>query len=201
MESLEEDQRGWVRSALGMMQAIRGKNPKTLGGMGLQGWTFSTPQASLAAQTGDIKITELTVTCSATRVDGTPASGEVAIGYSFVTEGIAYEVDRGIRHLQGAAEDTLDDGVPSYPYLTYGKLVDSWVGRPTTPEERVMLGNAALGDFSVGPALWHACLSLRASNLPAHQALEGIFELGAQRSQHATDALRNTIASVGPTPS
>lgn len=200
MESLKEDQREWVRSALGLMQAIRGRSPETLGGLGLRGRTFSTPQASPAKHAGDIKVTHLTLTCSAIKPDGTPVSDEVAIGYSFVTEGVAYEVDRGIRRLQGAAEDALDEGVPSYPYLTYGKLVDSWVGRPTTPHERVLLGNAALGDFSVGPALWRACVAVKASNLPAAEALKSIFAEGSQRSHAATDALRNTIASVGAGP-
>jgi hypothetical protein len=93
--------------------------------------------------------------------DGTSHPFSLAVGYHFITEGVAYEVEREIRRGVGIAEHLLDAGTPPHPYLMFGKLMDDWVGRETTPAERIDLGVYALRDTSPGRALWDLTQSLR----------------------------------------
>lgn len=84
-------------------------------------------------------------------------TGKIRIGYDLISEGVAYEVERGIRKNAGQPVETLDDGVPFYPYLVFGYLVDHFAGRKTGAEERIMAGVSALLSTSPGDSLIDAC--------------------------------------------
>lgn len=83
------------------------------------------------------------------------------IGINFITEGIAYEIDREVRRKIGAWDD-LDEHTPSYPYLIYQPLIDKLVGRKTSIYERLILGICALLEISPGKGLLRACAMLKA---------------------------------------
>lgn len=85
------------------------------------------------------------------------------IGLNFITEGVAYEVEREVWKKNNVSSKTIDANTPIFPYLTYEPLVDYLVGRPTSPLERIKVGNAALMHYSPSQGFVDACLALRKS--------------------------------------
>lgn len=82
-------------------------------------------------------------------------------GLDFISEGVAYEVEREQRRLAGGAEHELDANTPSFPYLAYRPFIEFLVGRDTTPNERILIGNLSLLIGSPSTALWYICNALR----------------------------------------
>jgi hypothetical protein len=107
------------------------------------------------------------------------ASGEicselVTIGLSFVTEGIAYEVDREIRRLDGTCERKLDEHTKVFPYLAYRVLVRSWSGRDLSPNDYIAIGVCALTNNFAGFGLAEICRALKSTDLPLDQVLQQV---------------------------
>jgi hypothetical protein len=96
------------------------------------------------------------------------------VGINFITEGVAYEIDREVRRKIGAWKNQdLDEHTPSYPYLIYQPLIDNLVGRKTSLYERLILGTCALIDISPGKGLLRACEMLKACKTTVSR---GFFE-------------------------
>ena len=87
---------------------------------------------------------------------------EVQPGLDFISEGIAYEVDREVRRLAGIPEVVLDEQTPSYPYLVFRPLVDFLMGQQSSAEERIVIGTLALLDHSPSEGLVRVCEVIRA---------------------------------------
>lgn len=88
-------------------------------------------------------------------------AGILRIGLNFITEGVAYEVEREIWREKGVLPNQVDARTPPFPYLAYEPLVNYLSGRSTTPRERIEIGNAALMNNSPSKGLVDACLALR----------------------------------------
>ncbi|SDP93008.1 hypothetical protein SAMN05216303_11149 [Rhodoferax sp. OV413] len=101
--------------------------------------------------------------------------GILKIGLNFITEGVAYEVERELWEKRGDLKKVIDDRTPIFPYLTYEPLVDYLVGRPTTPLERISVGNAALMHYSPSQGFVDACLALRKSGEKFEEYLRGLM--------------------------
>jgi hypothetical protein len=203
LDVLDDENYEWALWAVTSMQEVRSaatESPFARIGK-VVGWEFSPPQiVPSSARSGPISTIQLVLKVRATRSDGEITDGDVNIGYSFVTEGVAYQVDREIRRLQGHVTD-LDDGVPAYPYQAYGALIDAWVGRATSARERILIGNAALGSTSVGPALERACRNVRnsphTSNHVPELALERLMAEAKDNSTKLIELLTTVIESIG----
>ncbi|UCV01012.1 hypothetical protein [Acidovorax radicis] len=87
--------------------------------------------------------------------------GVLKIGLNFITEGIAYEVEREVWQKNGIASGIIDDATPIFPYLTYEPVVNYIVGRKTNQSERMKVGSAALMHYSPSQGFIEACLALR----------------------------------------
>lgn len=82
-------------------------------------------------------------------------------GLDFISEGVAYEIEREQRRLAGIPEQFLDAQTPSYPYLAYRPLIDHLVGQQTTVIERVIIGNFALLAHHVSDTFFDLCAALK----------------------------------------
>ncbi len=90
-------------------------------------------------------------------------NGDLKIGLNFITEGVAYEVEREVWKTNGVPSLSIDSRTPIFPYLAYEPLVNYLAGRPTTPLERIKVGNAALMHYSPSQGFVNACVALRKS--------------------------------------
>lgn len=82
-------------------------------------------------------------------------------GLDFISEGVAYEIEREQRRLAGIPEQFLDSQTPSYPYLAYRPLIEHFVGHQTTTFERVLIGNFALLSHHVSETFFELCAALK----------------------------------------
>lgn len=200
---LREVNRFASKEFLQAMQDLRGHRSPELhrGGALLQrrpiNWSFDGASRLTA---GPMGIQRVLVGVSAEHSNGTRVHGSFDVGYSFVTEGVAYEVDREIRRKQGAPISTLDDRANYFPYLAYGDLVDQWVGRRTSARERILIGNVALGTPSVGVGMQRACKAARKGKRPAEVALKKKFDDANVLSELWTRKLRAAVPYTGPGP-
>lgn len=120
---------------------------------------------------------------SITTVTGSVKSGALTepfgfqVGHTFITEGIAYCVDREVRRMRGVEESELDKGVSVFPYLTFKPVIEHLMGREVSPAEEVAIGVCALMGFS----LQSACAALRTQeDVPGH-AVKLINSIATQR--------------------
>ncbi|OSN63085.1 hypothetical protein BV349_04633 [Pseudomonas syringae pv. actinidiae] len=81
---------------------------------------------------------------SATFSDGRILNFDLLPSLDFISEGIAYEIERDILKRSGKSSIEVDLGTPSFPYLAYGPLLESLVGRAIPSDERLFLGAMAL---------------------------------------------------------
>jgi hypothetical protein len=118
---------------------------------------------------------------------------ELVPGLDFISEGVAYTVEREIRRKafikEGISEIYLDSETPSYPYLAFEPLVNYLSGRETTPEERVRIGNLALLAPNPSEALVFLCESVRDDGIDGgssefKRCASIILELFAEYSAH-----------------
>ncbi|HHQ6631957.1 TPA: hypothetical protein ACSTL1_003458 [Serratia fonticola] len=89
---------------------------------------------------------------------------DITIGLSFVTEGVAYEVEREMRRLSGTPDNVLDLQVPIFPYLAYREAIRSWSGRDLQVRELIAIGITALSNIFPGYWLCTICQELRNTN-------------------------------------
>ncbi|GAB1434383.1 hypothetical protein MASR2M32_05940 [Sphaerotilus sulfidivorans] len=102
------------------------------------------------------------------------------IGLNFITEGVAYEVEREVFKEGGGLQKDLDSQTPGLPYLAYEHLVNYIVRRETTAVERIKIGNTALMHPSPSQGFVDACreLSKGASELDLYnKKMIGFFKL------------------------
>lgn len=82
-------------------------------------------------------------------------------GLDFISEGVAYEVEREQRRLSTEFKHDLDANTPSFPYLAYRPFIEFLVGRKTTSDELILIGNLSLLIGSPSTALWYICNALK----------------------------------------
>ncbi|MTC46782.1 hypothetical protein GKR71_13140 [Providencia sp. wls1922] len=95
--------------------------------------------------------------------DKTKKSVDVIVGLSFITEGIAYEIERYIRHNNGMLENELDIGTAIYPYLSFKKLVEQWSEQSLDSIQLIKVGIAALSFIYPGHGLATICEKIKES--------------------------------------
>lgn len=94
-------------------------------------------------------------------------------GLDFISEGVAYEIEREQRRLAGIEEQYLDAQTPSYPYLAYRPLVDHFVGHKTTSYERVLIGDFSLLSHHASSTFFELCAAMkRDKDRPGGQSFE-----------------------------
>lgn len=103
-------------------------------------------------------------------------SGVLRIGLYFLTEGVAYEVEREVWRKKKVDVISIDAGTPFFPYLAYGPLVNYLVGRETTSMERIEIGNAALLHESPSQGFVDGCMALRKGRFEFDKYLKGRVE-------------------------
>jgi len=174
---LVESQRALVRQSYNWFRALFGRiswrynseGPQTVASWKFEPVKLGQHQVVVPPQL--LVVDLVSVDGEAVQKDGTAHPFSLELGYNFISEGVAYEVDREIRRRVGVAEDALDADIRPYPYLMFGQLIDHWVGRATTVAERIDLGVYALIDTSPARALWDLSQSL-ARHAPQH-AIDG----------------------------
>ncbi|MDO1495480.1 hypothetical protein HND72_12930 [Pseudomonas putida] len=155
-------------------QALRGTSVKTATlPKTADSWCFS-PTRSKAWKVGlDAKREFVTKGLDITL---TSAGGEHKvnisnIGFDFLTEGIAYEVDREVRRNSGIAEFQLDLNMPLHPYLSYRKVVDNLINRESSAVERIKIGVCALLTPVPSSGFFEACEAVRSDTFEVFEAL------------------------------
>ena len=125
----------WGGSTLSRTQTLR-KNPAE--------WNFDNVRQrteSLVTPDDHPGIDMVAMDTTIIDAEGELLRGTLNIGYDFISEGIAYEVDREVRRNNDPSIVDPDSGIPLYPYLAYRQVVDHFVGRPTAALERIELGS------------------------------------------------------------
>ncbi|UVE43268.1 hypothetical protein KS461_17750 [Pseudomonas chlororaphis] len=93
------------------------------------------------------------------------------IGFDFLTEGVAYEVDREVRRNSGVPEFQLDLNMPLHPYLSYRKVVDHLIGRESSAVERIKIGVCALLTPAPSNGFFEACEAVHSDAFEVFEAL------------------------------
>ncbi|MHC8324176.1 hypothetical protein ACYZT4_26415 [Pseudomonas sp. GB2N2] len=114
------------------------------------------------------------------------------IGHHFITEGVAYEVEREIRRRQVSDVD-LDEGTPAYPYLAYEPLINYLIGRKSSLHERIILGTTALMNICPGKGLLDACKILKIYRSTSSSAFLKHYRSIALGLDQFVSSLNNTI--------
>lgn len=120
----------------------------------------------------------------------------LAIGYNFITEGIAYEVDRSIRLGTGSATaQSADEHTPYFPYLMYKDLIDHLIGRESTSDERIIIGLCGLQLVNPGFGFIYACKTLKQTkDKDTSAVLRELAKNNAETNfEYASSLLKNTI--------
>ncbi|EZQ20374.1 hypothetical protein CF98_07590 [Halopseudomonas bauzanensis] len=92
---------------------------------------------------------------------GDPLELDLSPGLDFLSEGIAYEIEREQRRDPLSSEESLDSQTPSYPYLAYRPLVEHLIGRETTTQERFLIGSLALLTNDPAKAFFKLCAAIK----------------------------------------
>jgi hypothetical protein len=160
---LNKEQRHWVAVASTWIHALWGgmkwsDDTPTLST--ITTWRFDSVQRrnvrlDLSEQSYQVELAA--IAAEVTDNNGTAARLTIDIGYNFISEGVAFEVERELLRANGVIEADIDKGTPVYPYLTYRPLLDHLVGRPTTSRERIDLGVFALMTTSPASTLIGMC--------------------------------------------
>lgn len=163
-------------------------------------WEFGAPMTEKVPLTIlDHKFDSFNKTCidvKSTSYYGSSYEFTLELGIHFITEGIAYEVDRENRRKIGAWNN-LDEHTPAYPYLAYQPLIDSLVGRETSLYERIILGTCALLEMSPGKGLLHACEMLKTEKATYSRGfIEYVLELKKSLELFRQDLLNNVMPNM-----
>jgi hypothetical protein len=162
-ERLNDEQRHWVGVASTWIHALWGGVKWSEGTPTLNTittWRFVSLQRrnvrlELIGTSHQVELAA--IDAEVTDTNGTAAQFTIDIGYNFISEGVAFEVERELQRANGVMAADIDNGTPAYPYLTYRPLVDHLVGRPTTSRERIDLGVFALLTTSPASTLIRMC--------------------------------------------
>ncbi|MDH1511349.1 hypothetical protein N5I28_16495 [Pseudomonas mosselii] len=151
-----------MRSARGFTEGI--PQDKQFKWPRVTAWKFAEPQSeSVSVSIGeDFRRSFSIKTVLVTAISRTASPLEITLspGLDFISEGIAYEVEREQCLLSGIDGKDVDSQTPSYPYLAYQPFIDHFVGRPTTPLERITIGNLALMTPSPSNFIFELCSAL-----------------------------------------
>ena len=148
-------------------------------------WTFKTvhrKQWKINLSDLNHSVELVTIDVEAQTRDGI-VNGSLDIGYDFISEGVAYEVERGLYCANGKQASEINKTVQAYPYLAFEALLEHLVGRPTTVIERIQLGVCSLMCTSPAEALFDLAESLRqhqgskplSEGLPS-SIVDGVFD-------------------------
>lgn len=108
---------------------------------------------------GSIQVKSIPITAHHNR--GKPLELVLRPGLDFLSEGIAYEIEREQRRAPDLSEKILDSQTPSYPYLAYRPLVEHLIGHKTTTQERILIGNLALLTHAPAEAFFELCAAIK----------------------------------------
>ncbi|WP_333983517.1 hypothetical protein [Burkholderia gladioli] len=136
------------------------------------------------------KMPSATAIFSAEDEHGKSQSQDVLIGLSFITEGIAYEVDREMRRLTGVQEEDLDKNISIFPYRSYRNAVRCWTGRDLQSEDLIAIGIAALAHQFSGFWLTEICNALKGTDTPLNEVLEKAISSCRNDSERVLAALQ-----------
>lgn len=169
LDVMAEDGRNFMHYAANLMLAQRGATTAKLLAdcKDISLWKFSTPEI---VKNDNMPVA--TATFSAQDAIGDLIKENITIGLSFITEGVAYEVDREMRRLSGVPENHLDIQTAIFPYLTYRKVVQSWSGRDLQVKDLISIGIAALAHQFSGFWLTEICGELKSTSHPLSSVLE-----------------------------
>ena len=189
IDAMTADQRGWLDQAVALMQTQLGTTAaKELGKCkDVQNWEFELP----AVVEGSYNIPSVTTVCRAVDVTGEPVCKPMTLGLHFISEGVAHEVDREIRRLNGMPEFALDTTTKPFPYLAYRVLLRRWSGRELAPRDFIGIGVSALSFPFAGHGLEFICARLRARpDLSLDIVLKMAQAEGRRLSEEVVDWLR-----------
>ncbi|MGP2832037.1 hypothetical protein ACTVKO_01830 [Serratia nevei] len=130
-------------------------------------WEFGLPKIS-ETENGPIATSNF----SAQYKNGIPKSQSIDIGLGFITEGVAYEIDREMRRLNGTSDENLDLHTPIFPYLAYREAIKIWSSRILQSREIIAIGITALSHIYPGFWLTTICEKLRNSSESVDAVLE-----------------------------
>ena len=160
--NLNDEWKEYLAQSIGQMRDHRGRNlgakiiNSCRGALNLTLVDVSQDQSTTPTHKFRIEIPDPT--------SSEPSAIEVDIGYNLITEGVAFEVERLIYSHHASVLGDVSSQTPRYPYRFYGELVDFLVGRQTTAQERVSVGNIALGTYPVTHGLATACAALKSQH-------------------------------------
>ena len=197
-----------VASAFQVMNAMRGITrgiPNNHSWSNVLSWKFE-PPTSVARQIIHSSETLAQITVFSFKATAMFSSGhslelEIQPGLDFITEGVAYEIERETRRLAGIPEEILDDQTPSYPYLIFRPLVDFLTGHQSSAEDRIVIGTLALLSHSPSEGLIRVCEVIRTeaeegSNEGFGDYTNQLLNHFKNYSDHVIESQLATIASI-----
>lgn len=129
-------------------------------------WEFSQVTASFASMPEAIMDPEQQIEFDVKAVfsGGEELDFRLMPGLKFITEGIAYEIERDIKMRWGISAAKVDLSTPAYPYLMYGPLLEHLAGTKLTSKERIAIGLLSL--LATSPSVVLTSLSKLTSRKP-----------------------------------
>lgn len=155
-------------------------------------WTFRDPEIK---KSGELPSTSCAI--CARSDNGAEIVRIVEVGLGFITEGVAYEVEREIRRQIGMADIDLDTHTKAFPYLVYGALVRSWSGRDLSSRDCIAIGVAALAHKFSGFGLAKICRQLKATSLSIDEVLAKANDLFSEESREVMELIRIQRRDLG----
>ncbi|WP_143746657.1 hypothetical protein [Caballeronia catudaia] len=186
-EALEAEQLDWLRLAGAVMRTQLGATSarEMQNCTDIRTWECGAPELVEGGLVDTIH-----ATFTAREASGEQKSECFAIGLSFITEGVAYEIDREMRRLGGQPVDSLDAATKAFPYLAYRVLVRSWSGRDLSAKDYIAIGVSALHCNVAGFGLSEICRFLKASTASVDQVLNHVRPQWNQASTKVLDDIR-----------
>jgi hypothetical protein len=161
LNSMGDDERKSIRYVAALMCAQLGTtSPKQLTSRGVNLWECS--PAEVSSNDGMPKVAAVFERLPKTDTSE-PEREIVVVGLSFITEGVAYEVDREMRRLSGMRERDLDAQTYFFPYLAFRVLVQCWSDRDLEANDYIAIGVTALACKFAGQGLAEICAELKNS--------------------------------------
>lgn len=167
-DEMAEAGREFLRYTAALMRVQLGSTANSLdGSIDVASWNYGNPKISKASE-----IPSSMATFSTQDKYGEYQSQEIMIGLSFITEGIAYEVDREMRRLNGGREADLDKHTSIFPYRAYREAIRCWSGRDLQAHDLIAVGVAALAHQFSGFWLTEICKAPKGTDAPLSEVLK-----------------------------
>lgn len=194
LEKMDEEGRQSFQSLSAAMHAQQGTCiPKQVVPRGTNDWTCDQPELSVSE--GVPSVTAV-FRQQAMEESGEAHCASITVGLGFITEGVAYEVEREMRRLSGMLESDLDVQTSFFPYLAFRVLVRCWSGRDLIARDFILIGVAALAYPYAGQGLVEICTALRNLRLSVDKVLEVARAKFQVHSDHVIAALRDQRRDV-----